>query len=1389
MAILSKSEYISYINGLLPDNSTQEISPQDLRLSLVNLADSVGELLVGVNIDSENFSTPEIRTTKAGDLSLSKLRLAGRSSEDNSAFGYYSLGGNYNGIRNTAIGSNSLGCNLYGSHNTAIGFNSLAANLIGSGNVGVGNHTLQLNKNGHFNIAIGHAAGYYIGENDSYKLYIAAHPVDVDSLCGAVSGSGADPLLHGDLKDIKLGIGTKTLDNFGTLQVSGSITPVQNSTFNLGHGSRSWKSLYLSSGISYTKSNDFSLSVLTPVGEPYPDQYTQETVAIFTDDGKIGFGTSTPSGSQGLMTVNGNIVPTLDGAYRLGSEHLKWDAYLNDVVISGRLYANDIDITQVNICAYDCKTLHLASSGLCGEDIIGDSFCGFLTDEQLDGAGFEIHSSGDDYKRDYEFLFYSSDPSLKCLEEDSVYSRSNWYSNISLHIESGRHVQTDRIISNAGNVSIVSQSGCYGLFIKPSQPSGNVVYLGSEDHIKSGYAYETNINFIGASGENDLIVSYSSPSSGVTVAQRFATRVSGDMRGFGLEYNDSLTTSGRLSTQIYNGQDNTLEAVTVLRNSNPNYGLFGITNIEHSGTPILPATIFNVQGSDGVEARFSTKSISEKVKLQLLGNGNTKASGLQVTYNPLYDDNQGSGVSENETIVDFDLIRSTNIESGVMSFTENGYVGIGNHHINDVYYWNATDPLTINHRAQNSGTIALKEQASAPSYTSDFGKIYVKPDITGGKTQSIYFLDDVGNESKITNSILNSLDGLLYGDVRGNTYGGWDSPNIRPTNLCYNNTAIGYSSLKSVFTGSANIAIGSGALESLTVGKNNVVIGSSFKQTSSGSGNIVIGNSNLETSTSNPINCIIIGTGISNTGTIDNYTLAIGFGGTPLIEGSMNPSSRNLHISNAKFSVSSEGNHQEIGFHTDLSGGKYQSYLDILQNDTTNNIFNGQFNLSFVNTYNQHYTLMKFDHSHSPMTNTTNYAAATSPYAELKGDLRLQGSIRFADGTSVNSAEEISVLDGVGITITSGAVNVDFTDVENAETYYPSFIDMDTTYVPVSLYGTSSYITSKLSLAALSERLQSGIPAIGNNCNAIFTNAENSIDRSNNKNTVFIGCDVGIGATGWKHSIMIGTHAGYGATTPNAGLNTDTASTFIGYRAGKDADDIDNCVFIGSSAGEFAAGADDSVFIGTSVGYKSAFSNSIGIGKFALSSSGANQAGSKNIEIVAGLLNSERLLYGTSNYSNKINIQNCIAGDSSLRRISIGDAVITPDAPLSVRKDDTIVGHSTSQYIQTWHCNDELAAGINCKGEIIASNNGTMLPNIIEGYMQQEVLAPISDAMIAASGGTSGILTRRDENWVTQEDVYIFNKDLTLNIHYGAYVIAQKVNGRYTPTWISCSGA
>ena len=51
----------------------------------------------------------------------------------------------------------------------------------------------------------------------------------------------------------------------------------------------------------------------------------------------IGIGTESPSGTIGLVTVQGNVLPKSANVYALGSEDLKWDGFFNDIVVSAGL--------------------------------------------------------------------------------------------------------------------------------------------------------------------------------------------------------------------------------------------------------------------------------------------------------------------------------------------------------------------------------------------------------------------------------------------------------------------------------------------------------------------------------------------------------------------------------------------------------------------------------------------------------------------------------------------------------------------------------------------------------------------------------------------------------------------------------------------------------------------------------------------------------------------------------------------------------------------------------------------------------------------------------------------------------------------------------------------
>lgn len=524
--ILTKSEYLQKIDLLLQDNSTQLISPLDLRISFRDLVDSVHLLTEGAKINSANFATPNTRTTLAGELALDKLKYAGRSSVDNSAFGYYSLGANYGGSQNTSIGSHSLGCNLHGSYNTAVGFNAIAGNTVGSGNTAVGSMALQSLRTGSFNIAIGHGAASHIPTGESYKLYIGVHEIDGNYSCADFSNSGLLPLLYGDTKQLRLAIASQTLHNFGVLQVSGDITPSHSGNFNLGNTYRPWNSI--------------------------------NNIVYFSGE-HVGIGTNRPSG-QAVLTVDGDIVPKEDKIYSLGyvngNERLLWDGYFNDILVSGNAIINDLQYHTINECLYDCKTLHLATSGVCDDTGLGfhnDLVCGYLNDEALDGAGFETHSSGHDYLRDYKFIFRNADPGLTCLDTDNHFSRSRWQSNISIEVTSGNHFQGNRLLGKE-SVAIVKQSGCYGLFLNSYHPSGHRVFLSSERQSKSNYPTFKDVNFISNSGTHfvngnpsgyNYAVMYGSVDSGVKISQEFATRIktSNGKRGFSFVYHDEFDES------------------------------------------------------------------------------------------------------------------------------------------------------------------------------------------------------------------------------------------------------------------------------------------------------------------------------------------------------------------------------------------------------------------------------------------------------------------------------------------------------------------------------------------------------------------------------------------------------------------------------------------------------------------------------------------------------------------------------------------------------------------------------------------------------------------------------------------------------------------------------
>ena len=431
--IVGKQALVLKINEQLADNSTQEISPRDIRDNLLDIIDSVHLFTADQNLNANNFGTPATRTTRAGDGALESLKLAGYSSTDNSAFGASALKGNYTGVKNTAIGTYSMSCNLYGSTNVALGYNSLAGNVFGDNNVAIGSYTLQSSKRGDNNIAIGHGAGYYIGENDNYKLFVASHNINNDDLCAVTPGSGPNPLIYGDLQGNRLGVNTTLLHSFGTLQVNGILSPTSGSKHDLGYYTSDydyrWRNAHLSNSINE----------------------------------KIYFNDSAAA------RVKGDIVPDATNIYKIGDSGrgLLWDGYFNDLTVSGIANITNLNYTTISECTYDCRTLYLASSGICSS---GSHPCGYLSDTQIEGGGLVLQASGTDYKRDYHWTYLSPDYSQLCVApdlsgDDSAMAHASWYSNISVKLESGRHIKTDRVIGR-DFLSLANTNDCFGVFLR-----------------------------------------------------------------------------------------------------------------------------------------------------------------------------------------------------------------------------------------------------------------------------------------------------------------------------------------------------------------------------------------------------------------------------------------------------------------------------------------------------------------------------------------------------------------------------------------------------------------------------------------------------------------------------------------------------------------------------------------------------------------------------------------------------------------------------------------------------------------------------------------------------------------------------------------------------------
>ena len=872
----------------------------------------------------------------------------------------------------------------------------------------------------------------------------------------------------------------------------------------------------------------------------------------------------------------------------------------------------------------------------------------------------------------------------------------------------------------------------------------------------------------------------------------------------------------RFSLHVHDGQSEILEALTVMRNgfTRSQSGLVGVTNVTHAENeqPTLPETIFNVQTTGDSTVRFASVSSSNSV-LQLLGNGNTRASGLEISYSPSND------------YINFSHLRPSGcagIESGFMVVTPNNFVGIGTTKFKNSYKFTPNSPLTIWHSGTtNSGTIALKEQQTSPEGTSSFGKIFVKPDIGCSNRQSFFFLDDQGNEFNLSHPT-----GMVQADSeRLNTYAGYQSPISEW--LCEENsqlkcnTTYGHAAGWYLTTGDNNTLIGCKAGSGVKFGEKNVVVGANNLTHRNTSNCVIIGTNLISPDDTTEdhqgeyfSNNIIIGQDIEFDTLNNSHGLLIGFGDDPVIQGGLGgDQNRFLAVKsiagNEAFLAVNDANNS---FATKITEKEETTPIgttnvgQFLFSDNTSALqHKGMASLRFENRFAHKQTLVDFVPSGNVPTTSPSWYLPTydTPYMAVSGDIRVLGAIRFANGTVLESAQDfqIEATSGVGkrTSATTSSFILDFDELSMAHSLTPS-IDTTASYFALEVPSGSSRFVGKFSLDSIAQHITSGYASVANNCNLIFADAgsEVEIDSVNNSGMVFIGCGVGVNSTGWKNGIFLGPEAGVNSVTPNTNLATDTSPVFIGYRAGYDSDSLENTIAIGSNAGKNADASSDSIFIGSNAGLNASGNrNCIGIGEFALDGEETpghdSLYGNNNIEIVTGLNSNQRLFYASGNVNSRINIQNVIAGNHGRRMISIGDGRLSPQAPLEVRRDVGLTGHADTDNIQTWQNSDVTVGRVDASGDYIRRDEqgSDAWFGQYEGFMVDYIYAP--DSYTAPKSGVMRTRTYKN-GFAADKLIWVTNRDTKLDIHGegatggAAFVVTNRVNGENRPIYVSCSG-
>jgi hypothetical protein len=659
-----------------------------------------------------------------------------------------------------------------------------------------------------------------------------------------------------------------------------------------------------------------------------------------------------------------------------------------------------------------------------------------------------------------------------------------------------------------------------------------------------------------------------------------------------------------------------------------------------------------------------------------------------------------------------------------------------------------------------------------PSATDSHGKVYVKELVENGQCQTIYFLDDCGNEFNLVGNKYATSGDRIYTDDKCNTHVGNHSPdnrNLIASRGSFGNTTLGSHALQDATLAADNIAIGCKAGSGILSGWQNILIGNNAgamlpEIIKNGYRNTIIGH-NIDAGAS-------------------NYSLLIGNDKQVLIDGVMGPedSDKILSLPKGKLRITSQDQFENVTFST--------SGID--NTDLVNEFPAESFDFTFTAPIGgqggvlKEYNLLSLKHHKAPVDTsccTFSVPSPEVPYAHLDGDLRLAGSIRFCDGTSLDTVGDLVLEAGSGIRVSQASGN---TRVHLGIEKLPENMSANSADFYLAVASGQDHTRMNFSdlagyFNALAARIDN-CPDGQSGYRYLFTN--NSTVGDLGCNTVYMGNEAGHLSNGWNHSVMVGTHAGRNSTITYSS-ESEHASLFMGHQAGEDTVGCHSATFIGPNAGWNADNSYRSTFIGDEAGQNASSNRSVGIGDNALE----NVSGTCNLEITTGIGKDgvapweTRIMNGS--ISNKMNIGDCFAGDMSKRRLSVGNATLSPTAVFSIKKE-SVAGHNETDWVQDVYCDGVPVGGIQCDGVPFAAftkDSGDIVGRVfIEGFAQSQITTPID----AASPTEGQILIKKQDGWANDKNVTITNRDTTLSIPNGAFVIAILINGEYRPIWVSC---